>query len=438
MLEILPIRLQAEPGRVVIRPFQIAPEPRSLHPTETSRAQRIVAAVLTMDMRTCQSELALVNRDFEQRHWQTRKVFLERFEQVKAELRLGNHLREERKELIGAYFCHEYSYTSAALMNPSIVRHPDQSGLSDGAQRVVLSLRAVGEGHISSIAFREGILDQRGGFELMSRPPFSVAVSQTIAASEANGMVTTVERFVETSLSGTVIFPFTPQQRNGLEDLRLVRMEGEDDGLYCGTYTAYSGFNIASEMLMTRDFRTFELKPIAGSAARNKGMALFPRKVGGAYAMIGRQDGENLFFLRSDDLLHWEEGTPLLAPLYPWELVQIGNCGSPLEIDEGWLLLTHGVGAMRKYSIGAVLLDKADPSKVIARTIQPIVSPSDEDREGYVPNVVYTCGALVHGRRLFMPYGVADSSVAFGFMDIDELLRSMAPIAAPHTARTPR
>jgi predicted GH43/DUF377 family glycosyl hydrolase len=438
VLEILPIRLQAEPGRVVIRPFQIAPEPRSLHPTEMSRAQRIVAAVLAMDMRTCQAELALVNRDFEQRHWQTRKVFLERFEQVKAELGLGNHLREERKELIGAYFCHEYSYTSAALMNPSIVRHPDQSGLADGAQRVVLSLRAVGEGHISSIAFREGILDQRSGFELMSRPPFSVAVSQTIAASEANGGVTTAERFAETSLSGTVIFPFTPQQRNGLEDLRLVRMEDEDEGLYCGTYTAYSGFNIASEMLMTRDFRTFELKPMAGSAARNKGMALFPRKVGGAYAMIGRQDGENLFFLRSDDLLHWDEGTPLLAPLYPWELVQIGNCGSPVEIDEGWLLLTHGVGAMRKYSIGAVLLDKVDPSKVIARTIHPIVSPSDEDREGYVPNVVYTCGALVHGRRLFMPYGVADSSVAFGFMDLDDLLRAMAPITASHMARTHR
>ena len=438
MLEILPIRLQAEPGRVVIRPFQIAPEPRSLHPTETSRAKRIVTAVLAMDMRTCQAELALVNRDFEQRHWQTRKVFLERFEQVKAELHLGNHLREERKELIGAYFCHEYSYASAALMNPSIVRHPDQSGLMDGAQRVVLSLRSVGEGHISSISFREGILDQRGGVELMSRPPFSVAVSQTIAASEANGMVTTAERFAETSLSGTVIFPFTSQQRNGLEDLRLVRMEGEDEGLYYGTYTAYSGFNIASEMLMTRDFRTFELKPIVGSAARNKGMALFPRKVGGAYAMIGRQDGENLFFLRSDDLLQWGEGTPLLAPLYPWELVQIGNCGSPLEIDEGWLLLTHGVGAMRKYSIGAVLLDKEDPSKVIARTVQPIVSPSDEDREGYVPNVVYTCGALVHGRRLFMPYGVADSSVAFGFMDIDELVHSMAAPAEPHAAKAHR
>jgi predicted GH43/DUF377 family glycosyl hydrolase len=292
--------------------------------------------------------------------------------------------------------------------------------------RVVLSLRAVGEGHISSIAFREGILDHLSGFELAPRPPFSVAASETIRACEENGQVTTVARFEESTLSGTVIFPITQQQRNGLEDLRLVRMQDEDDGLYCGTYTAYSGSDIASEMMLTRDFRTFELHPMKGTAARNKGMALFPRKIDGAYAMIGRQDGERLFYLRSDDLLTWEQGEPLLAPLYPWELVQIGNCGAPIELDEGWLLLTHGVGAMRKYSIGAVLLDKTDPSKVLGRTVQPIVSPSDEDREGYVPNVVYTCGALAHGGRLFMPYGVADSSVAFGFLDLDELLGSMS------------
>jgi predicted GH43/DUF377 family glycosyl hydrolase len=426
LIEILPERLQAEPDRVVIRPFQIAPEPRSLHAAENSRVQRIVKAVLAMDMRTCQAELALVTKDFEQRHWQTRKVFMERYDQVRNELRLNEDgMREERKELIGAYFCHEYSYASAALMNPSIVPHPDQSGMTEGSVRVVLSLRSVGEGHISSIAFREGILDNKGGFELMPRPPFSVAARATELASEANGMTTTAERFEETSLSGTVIFPFTQQQRNGLEDLRLVQML--EDDVYYGTYTAYSGFNIASELMVTRDFRTFQLKPMAGAAARNKGMALFPRKIDGHYAIIGRQDGENLFYLRSKDLLHWEEGQSLLAPVYPWELVQIGNCGSPVEIDEGWLMLTHGVGAMRKYSIGAVLLDKQDPSKVLARTAHPIVSPSDEDREGYVPNVVYTCGALAHGRRLFMPYGVADSSVAFGFIDLDQLLSAMQP-----------
>jgi predicted GH43/DUF377 family glycosyl hydrolase len=384
-----------------------------------------------MDMRTCQSELALVNRDFGDRHWQTREVFLERFEQVRAELNLDPGIREDRKELIGAYFCHEYSYTSAALMNPSVVPHPDQSGMIKDSVRVVVSLRAVGEGHISSIAFREGILNHRGGFDLAPRPPFSVAVRESEAPSAENGMVTRVERFEESSLSGTVIFPFTQQQRNGLEDLRLVRLEDEPDGpLYCGTYTAYSGVNIASEMLITRDFHRFELKPIAGPAARNKGMALFPRKIDGRYAMIGRQDGENLYYLTSDNLLEWGEGEKLLAPQYPWELVQIGNCGSPVEIDEGWLLLTHGVGAMRKYSIGAVLLDKDDPRKVLARTAQPLLSPSDEDREGYVPNVVYTCGAMAHGRRLFMPFGVADSSVAFSFIDLDELIASMTRLGA--------
>ncbi len=426
LLEILPTRLVAEPDRVVIRPFQIAPEPRALHPRESSRAQRIVNAVLEMDMRTCQSELALVNRDFGQRHWQTREIFLDRYQQVKEDLDLGNHVREDRKELIGAYFCHEYSYTSAALMNPSIVPHPDQTGIMPGALRIVLSLRAVGEGHISSIAFREGILTSHGGFDLMPRPPFSVAARERKRATEDNGMVTTAERFSESSLSGTVIFPFTQQQRNGLEDLRLVKLEDDADGpLYCGTYTAYSGFNIASELLVTRDFRTFELKPMSGPAARNKGMAIFPRKIDGKYAVIGRQNGESLFYLTSEDLLHWEDGDPLIGPLYPWELVQIGNCGSPIEIDEGWLLLTHGVGPVRKYSIGAVLLDKANPRKVIGRTSNPILSPSDEDREGYVPNVVYTCGALALGRRLFMPFAVADSSVSFSWVNIDELLALM-------------
>ena len=420
---LLPDRLQAEPGRVVIRPFQIA----SAKPSENSRVRRIVDAVLEMDMRTCQAELALVNKDFGARHWQTQQVYLERFDQVSKELELGPDVREARKALIGAYFCHEYSYTSAALMNPSIVPHPDQSGLMEGSLRIVLSLRAVGEGHISSIAFREGILNADGSFNLIPQPPFAVAARATEQPSPENGMSTTAVSFKEASLSGTVIFPFTPQQRNGLEDLRLVRLETEGDGgpIYCGTYTAYSGHDIASEMLITEDFRTFRLQPLSGRAALNKGMALFPRKINGAYATIGRLDGESLYYLRSDNLLHWEDGERLLAPVYPWELVQMGNCGSPIEIDEGWLLLTHGVGAMRKYCIGAALLDKDDPSKVLGRTPQPLISPSDDDREGYVPNVVYTCGAIAHGRTVFVPYGVADSSVTFCTIDIPGLLAGL-------------
>ena len=423
-VSILPTRLQAEPGRVVIRPFQIeapGPEPRSF-----SRARRIVNSVMAMDMRTCQSELALVNKDFGRRHWQTRAVYLDRFQQVQSDLGLPDDIRWERKELIGAYFCQEYSYTSAALMNPSVVPHPDQSGLHDGAVRIVMSMRCVGEGHISTIAFREGIVRADGEFDLMPQPPFSIAARPIEGPTADNHGSTVITRFEETTVSGTVIFPTTEQQRNGLEDLRLVKLEDDDEGpLYCGTYTAYSGHNIASELLFTRDFRTFRLQPITGAAAVNKGMALFPRRVGDGYAMIGRQDGENIFFLRSDDMLSWNGGELLITPHFPWELVQMGNCGSPIEIDEGWLLLTHGVGAMRRYAIGAALLDKDDPRKVLARTPQPLISPSDEYREGYVPNVVYTCGAMALGRRLFMPFGVADSSVGFAWLDIDELVREM-------------
>ena len=422
-----PTRLYAEPGRVVIRPFEIIPQAAPGEPpVRPRRAARIVEAVLGMDMRTTQAELGLVHKDFGARHWQTRRVFQERFEQVQAQLGLDGDIPAPKQELIGAYFCQEYSYTSAALMNPSVVPHPDQTGLRPGSMRFVMSLRAVGEGHISTIAFREGIVTTDGGFDLLPQPPFSIAARALELAGPETGPCTRAERFYEATLSGTVIFPFTEQQRNGLEDLRLVRMEDEQGPIWCGTYTAYSGHDIASEMLMTRDFKSFELCGMAGPAARNKGMALFPRKVGGQYCMIGRQDGENLFYLRSDDLLNWGEGEVLMGPVYPWELVQMGNCGSPVEIEEGWLLLTHGVGAMRRYAIGAALLDRDDPSKVLARTPLPLLSPSDEDREGYVPNVVYTCGGMVIGRRLFVPYGVADSSIAFAWLEIDEILANMS------------
>jgi predicted GH43/DUF377 family glycosyl hydrolase len=284
----------------------------------------------------------------------------------------------------------------------------------------------VGEGHISSIAFREGILRADGQMELMVEPPFAVAADGVTALPDSESGAVTAHRSDAVSLSGTVIFPFTRAQRNGIEDLRLVRFEdGGAAPRYYGTYTAYSGAGIGSELMTTDDFRSFTLAPMSGAASTNKGMALFPRKIGGAYAMIGREDAENIFYLESDDLMRWETGAKIMTPVQPWELVQIGNCGSPIEIDEGWLLLTHGVGAMRQYSIGAVLLDKKDPRKILGRLTKPLLSPSDENRAGYVPNVVYTCGALVNGRLLFLPYGVADSSVAFCNVEIDELLSEM-------------
>jgi predicted GH43/DUF377 family glycosyl hydrolase len=418
------LRLRPEPGRVVVRPFHLAWNARS---GDQSRTAALIAQVRQMDIRTARAELGLVLRDFEARHWQTEHIFLTRYEELEAQLGLdGRAIRREKKLLIGAYFCHEYSYAAAALMNPSVVRHPDQSGLSRGAVRFVMSLRAVGEGHISSIAFREGIVTPDLDVHLLVEPPFATAANSTAvgAAREAGPVV--VARHKDSSLSGTVLFPITAAQRNGLEDLRLTEFVNDDGKReWIGTYTAYSGAEIQSELLRTRDFRKFTLEPMTGPAARNKGMALFPRKIGGGYRMIGRQDGKNLFLLNSDKLGHWDDGELLLEPHYPWELVQIGNCGAPIEIDEGWLLLTHGVGAMRKYAIGAVLLDKEDPSKVLGRTPQPILSAADEDRDGYVPNVVYTCGALRVGDQLFMPYGVADMTVAFAFVSISDVLGTM-------------
>lgn len=419
------LRLHADPSRVVVRPFHLAWQASGNAP---SRTERLVREVLAMSREQTRAELEVVLKDFEARHWQTRRVFMTRYEEIEDRLGIdGSAISDEKRQLIGAYFCHEYSYAAAALMNPSAVPHFDQTGMPEGSQRILMSMRAVGEGHISSIAFREGIITDKNELKLAPEPPFATATDTSdgdeIAMPE--GPVT-VHRHRDSTLSGTVIFPITQAQSKGLEDLRLVQFTHDDGSLeWLGTYTAYNGSMIQSELMRTRDFRAFDLVPMSGSAARNKGMALFPRKIDGQYMMIGRQDGENLFLLRSDSLMHWEEGERLLEPHYPWELVQIGNCGPPIELDEGWLLLTHGVGAMRKYSIGAVLLDKTDPSKVIGRTHEPILAAADQDREGYVPNVVYSCGAIRHGETLFLPYGVADSSVAFAFIPIKALLSHM-------------
>ncbi|QUT05120.1 glycoside hydrolase family 130 protein [Sphingobium phenoxybenzoativorans] len=423
-IKTLPLRLNADPSRVVVRPFHLGWHANGSGP---SRTERIVAAVLAMSERETQKQLAHVLTDFEARHWQTRRVFMTRYAEIAAVLKLEDRqLSDARCQLIGAYFCHEYSYAAAALMNPSVVPHPDQSGMPRDSCRIVMSLRAVGEGHISSIAFREGIITHSGDFQLATEPPFATAADAQEAEDHIPEGQVTIFRHKDSTLSGTVIFPITDAQANGLEDLRLVEFHHEDGRKeWLGTYTAYNGRQIQSEMMRTSDFRTFDLLPMTGSAARNKGMALFSRQVNGKYMMIGRQDGENLYLITSDSLTDWGEGVQILTPQYPWELVQIGNCGAPIELDEGWLLLTHGVGAMREYSIGAALLDKDDPSKVLRRCKEPILKASEDNREGYVPNVVYTCGAMKHGNNIFMPYGVADSSVAFAFVPIEEMLALM-------------
>ena len=419
-----PLRLRADPSRVVVRPFHIGWQSTNGAP---SRTERLVRAVLDMSPGEARLQLETVLKDFEARHWQTRRVFMTRYDEIEVQLGLdGANIGDEKRQLIGAYFCHEYSYAAAALMNPSAVPHYDQTGMPKGSLRILMSLRAVGEGHISSVAFREGIITDQNEMTLAPEPPFATSADAHEEEERAPEGPVKVYRHRDSTLSGTLLFPITRAQSNGLEDMRLTHFR-HDDGSdeWLGTYTAYNGSQIQSEMLRTRDWREFDLVPMTGSAARNKGMGLFPRKVNGKYMMIGRQDGENIFLIESDRLTHWDEGVKLITPKFPWELVQMGNCGPPIELDEGWLMLTHGVGAMRKYSIGAALLDKDDPSKVIGRTSAPILSAAHEDREGYVPNVVYSCGALRHGDTIFIPYGVADSSVAFAFVSIKSLLAVM-------------
>lgn len=419
-----PLRLEAAPERVVIRPFHLGWQDSN---TPSSRARRLVAETLALPDEEVTQQYNAMLHEFLGRHWQIEAFFDERFEQVSQGMEIRPDISLTRKRLIGAYFCHEYSYAAAALMNPSVVEHPDQSGLTGGAVRFVMSMRAVGEGHISTVAFREGIVAPDGSFDLWPEPEVATSAmpDQTVPVA-ADGPVQ-IFRHDESTLSGTVIFPVTEAQSNGLEDLRLVRFHhGGGDYEWVGTYTAYSGREIRSELLRTRDFRSFTLEPIRGKAGRNKGMALFPHQIGGRYLMLGRQDGQNLFLLSSDKLDTWDDdGTLLIEPKYPWEFIQIGNCGAPIRCDEGWLVLTHGVGAMRKYSIGALLLDADDPAKVLGRSVTPLLAARDNDRAGYVPNVVYSCGGMRVGDTLFLPYGLSDSAIGFATGHISDIVATL-------------
>lgn len=426
-LRISDIRLHADPSRVVLRPFHLGWQAKN---APGGRARKLLQDIAGLSEAAAEVEYHRVLTDFAERHWQTEAMFHDRFSELEEASDFDiSDFSPTRQKLAGAFFCHEYTYAAAALMNPSIVPHPDQSGMGDDACRFVLSLRAVGEGHISSIAFREGIAETDGNFRLWPQGAFATSVELDDATMVDSDSSVTVRRNPDSSLSNTVIFPITEQQRNGLEDLRLVRFDhGGGDHEWIGTYTAYSGSSIQSELLRTRDFSNFVLEPIEGKAGQNKGMALFPEKIGGKYAMIGRQDGKNLFLLFSDSLDCWDDdGVLLMEPEFPWEFIQIGNCGSPVKTDAGWLVFTHGVGAMRKYSLGCALLDLDDPSVVLARTSRPVLTAVDADRSGYVPNVVYTCGALRTGDRILLPYGISDSAVGFATVAIRDLIAAMEP-----------
>lgn len=410
---------------MVLRPFHLSWQGNAAEP---SRAQKLVDDVVALAECQVDIELRRVMIDFEQRHWQTETIFHQRCVELSQVCNIDLHsMSMARKLLIGSYFCHEYSYAAAALMNPSIVAHPDQSGMKRGHKRFIMSMRAVGEGHISSVAFREGVISKRKGFTLWPQQEIAMAMAGD-GHVRGNSEAVKVKRHADSTLNNSVLFPVTEAQRNGIEDLRLVRFNDDDgsDDIYYGTYTAFSGREIRSELMITKDFRSFEMRPIIGRAGRNKGMALFPRKCGGSYVMLGRQDGQNLYVMRSDDVTTWnDEGVMVLEPKYPWEFVQIGNCGSPILCDEGWLVLTHGVGPVRKYALGAILLDRDDPTKLLGRTAHPILTASEGDREGYVPNVVYTCGATMLGRDLYIPFGISDSAIGFASVPISRLLSHM-------------
>jgi predicted GH43/DUF377 family glycosyl hydrolase len=379
---------------------------------------------MALDPEVVAAQLADVLENFQGRHRDLLATFEVRADEMEYAFAPHAAFTKAQRQLVGAYFLNEYSFEASALFNPSIVSHPDQSGAPEGGCRFILSLRAVGEGHISSLTFRSGCVAADGSVTVDPAARLASVPKVKSRISGPDGDDVEVSFGPDEDISERVIFPVTLSQSNGIEDARFVEFDDGARKIFYATYTAYSGRAIRSELIETTDFISFRMSPLRGAAARNKGMALFPQKIGGKYAMIGRQDNENLYLIYSDDLYSWDGGVAILKPQFPWEFVQIGNCGSPIELDEGWLLLTHGVGPVRKYSIGAVLLDKQDPSRVLARSREPLVRPEPSEREGYVPNVVYTCGAMRHNGQIVLPYAVSDTFSKFATIKIAALMQS--------------
>lgn len=473
------IVLRSDYKRVLFQPFTPYGEGRTL---------KIIARIMSLTENEVKKEFKKVLSEFKDRHHKLQQFFLKRFNQLQEFLITDQLLSEERKMLIGAYFTQEYSLESAALFNPSIVWHPDQSNLPEGCQRVIVSLRATGEGHISSITFRSGMIDKDNVITIEEPSPYVTVPdvhpdhsydkalfekklieleldndfsSRILAGLEeyftlkdleeninyalrqsrsrdgknkivAQGILSLAKSNYEISysskqdISERVIFPYSPAERNGIEDARFVEFHDEYNRVkYYALYTAYDGQVILPQLLETEDFVTFKISTLNGPEVQNKGMALFPRKINGLYAMISRQDNENIFIMFSEQIQFWYSKINILKPTFPWEFVQLGNCGSPIETEAGWLVLSHGVGPMRKYVIGAFLLDLNDPTKVIGRLKEPLLSSNINEREGYVPNVVYSCGSLIHENELILPYGISDYASTFATVNLSELLNEL-------------
>ncbi len=474
----LPIRLLPDPRRVITRFFV---------PGEENRIRDIIERLCRIRCVEVETIVERLQRNFQPLHPDIEDVFLKHFEMVARYLPKEVLPSDPLRRLIGACFTMEYAVESAALFNPSMVPSVDQTGLPPGSVRFAMSLRATGEGHISSIVFRGGVIDETGQVRLdvpgvysrpltpilpdefqkdgfirelrtlgawndctqavtdllnarFTRAQLSDAIDELRANASVSGkseesfddLLALTRTFYElqapqgTDISEVVIFPFSDNERNGIEDMRLVRFAAEDGSYeYFGTYTAYDGSRVFPQLLRYRPNENITICMLTGSSAKNKGMALFPRKIRGKYAMVARLDNENLYYMESDNVLTWNSARLLQRPKFAWEVIQIGNCGSPLETDVGWLLLTHGVGPMRQYCIGATLLDLEDPCRVIGQTKEPLLIPVGEERFGYVPNVVYSCGGMIHGKNLILPYAMSDIATSIALIDVNDLLASL-------------
>ena len=477
--------LLPDSARVIIRPFI---------PEDPHRITTIIGRALALSDEEVGRELKSVLSEFDSRHFDIESLLGGHFGKVSHHVFTQRQLSRERQLLIGALFSGEYALESAAIFNPSIVPHPDQGGVPEGGLRFIMSLRATGEGHISSIEFRSGIIASDGAIaldpvsrfvtvpEVLPNPSYykklftiklaemgfdechdgdvlqkshaaevMCQLSENFTRHDLNARVDAVrvqtqpptrdlDRTLDCiqwladsnyelcfsdklAMSERIIFPVSSSESSGIEDARFVRFM-EDDGsvMYYATYTAYNGRSILPQLIETKDFLRFRILTLNGSAVQNKGMALFPRRINGRYAMLSRQDDENLFIMFSDSPHYWSDPQVILRPSEMWESVKIGNCGSPIETEAGWLVITHGVGPMRKYCIGAALLDLNDPTKVIGRLREPLLSPVGAEREGYVPNVVYSCGSLLHGRELILPFAVSDRASAVVSVPLDPLI----------------
>jgi predicted GH43/DUF377 family glycosyl hydrolase len=461
-------------------------------PDDRYRISKIIQRIMSLSETAAKNLITQILSDFSGRHKDIGHIFERHLNEVKGYLPRSAMLSDVQRALIGAYFTKEYAIESAALFNPSIVPHPDQSHLKKGSLRFVMSLRATGEGHISSIVFRSGVLDRHNTFlfdpisdfvetpdlqldavykrnvfqrklnEMGARNEITVYVLNQMPEDftyneliEKIGILRAKPQFSETiqnrtfeiirwladsnyevifhpdhRISERVIFPVSKNENRGIEDARFVQFFNDNgEVVYFATYTAYNGITILPQLIETKDFIKFNILTLNGKAVQNKGMALFPRKIGGRYAMLSRQDGENNHIMFSDNIHFWQNSQIIQEPEYPWEFIQIGNCGSPLETDKGWIVLTHGVGPMRKYCIGAILLDLENPTKIVARLDEPLLAPHEKEREGYVPNVVYSCGAIIHNDELVIPYAMSDINSGVAAVVVNELLNCMRVVA---------